>query len=101
MKILIYLSNIQKDYNYNVMKCIQENMNDETSRYLLLIIDSSLSQELLNYILEEINEENNLLKYNNITKDNNEKDYIELFTDKDNKKKEICSSWKFRIFVFS
>ena len=44
------------------MKCIQENINDDNSRYLLLITDSYLSQDLLNYILEEINEINNKLK---------------------------------------
>ena len=42
------------DNNYNVKKCIEENINDDTSRYLLLITDNSLSQALVNYILEEI-----------------------------------------------
>ena len=40
---------------YNLMKCLQDNINDDNSRYLLLITDSYLSQDLLNYILEEIN----------------------------------------------
>ena len=42
------------DFNYNIKQCLKENMNDEKSRYLLLITESYLSQELLNYILEEI-----------------------------------------------
>ena len=87
-----YLKDLKKNYSYNVMKCIQENMKDETSRYLLLITDSSLSQELLNYILEEINKENIELKNNNII-DNNERDCIELFNSKDNKKKEIFKKY--------
>ena len=50
------LNNINHDKNrYNVLKCIEDNINDENSRYLLLIIDNFFSQELLNYILEEIN----------------------------------------------
>ena len=42
------------DFNYNIKQCLKKNMNDEKSRYLLLITESYLSQELLNYILEEI-----------------------------------------------
>ena len=55
----------EKDYdlNYNVKLCLKENINDKNSRYLLLITENNLSQELLNYIFEEIyqdkNQENN------------------------------------------
>ena len=59
-KSYFYEGHEDKDLNnenkYNLMKCIQENINDDNSRYLLLITDSYLSQDLLNYILEEINE---------------------------------------------
>ena len=60
------LNSLKEDNQYNMMKCIKENMNDEASRYLLLITDSSLSHELLDYILEEIYEERDLSKKNNI-----------------------------------
>ena len=50
---IIYSKN--KNYNYNFKKCIQDNINDKDSRYLLLISDGHLSQELFNYIIEETN----------------------------------------------
>ena len=61
----------EKDYdlNYNVKLCLKENINDKNSRYLLLITENNLRQELLNYIFEEIyqdkNQENNEKKRNN------------------------------------
>ena len=47
-----YMNN--ENYSYNFFKCIQDNINDINSRYLLLINNGSISQELLNYILEDI-----------------------------------------------
>ena len=47
------------EFKYNVMECLKENLNDENSRYLLLITESNLSQELLNYILEDICQDKN------------------------------------------
>ena len=41
---------INQSYNYDFKKCIQDNINDINSRYLLLINNGNLSQELLNYI---------------------------------------------------
>ena len=41
------------------MQCLKDNINDENSRYLLLITESYFSQELLNYILEDICEDKN------------------------------------------
>ena len=53
--------NYKKDleFEYNVMQCLKDNINDENSRYLLLITESYFSQELLNYILEDICEDKN------------------------------------------
>ena len=87
------LNSLKEDNQYNMMKCIKENMNDEASRYLLLITDSSLSHELLDYILEEIYEERDLSKKNNIINENKEKDGIELFDNKNIKKKEIFKKY--------
>ena len=89
-----YLNNVEKDNNYNLMKCIQENINDENSRYLLLIPDSYLSQEILNTILEEIKENKNDFKsYNNyINVENKDKDGIEIFN-KNNLKKEMYKKY--------
>ena len=72
---------------YNLIKCLQENINDDKSRYLLLIIDGYFSQDLLNYLLEEINEKKNKIKNENnfINKEgieilNNENEEKERFT---------------------
>ena len=58
-----------KKYSYNFKKCIQDNINDKDSRYLLLINDGHLSQELFNYIIEEINNNRKNIKFGNEIKD--------------------------------
>jgi hypothetical protein len=89
-----YLNNIKKDNNYHIMKCIQENINDDKSRYLLLLTDSNLSQEILNIILEEIKENrNNFGNINNsINIEYEEKDGVEIFN-KNNLKKEMYKKY--------
>ena len=79
----------QKDnLNYDFMKCIQDNIIDMESRYLLLINDGHLCQELLNFILEDINE--NRKKMNTIVKNKENKEKgIELFEGQNTEKKEI------------
>ena len=62
-------NDLNNENKYNLMKCIQENINDENSRYLLLITDSYLSQDLLNYIIEEINEIKNKINNENEKKE--------------------------------
>ena len=94
-----FLNNINSDENkYNILKCIENNINDENSRYLLLIIDNCFSQELLNNILEEINEKRKLKMIKSENR-NNEKEGIELsnkkvITKKDFKKLYIGSKYK-------
>ena len=51
------------EFQYDVMKCLKENINDENSRYLLLITENYLSQELLNYILDDICQDKNKNKF--------------------------------------
>ena len=89
-----YLNNIKKDNNYNIMKCIQENINDDKSRYLLLSTESNLSQEILNIILEEIKENrNNFRNINNsVNIEYEEKDGVEIFN-KNNLKKEMYKKY--------
>ena len=42
------------DNNYDVMKCISENLFDQESRYLLLITKNSFDLDLINFIIDEI-----------------------------------------------
>ena len=79
---IIYSKN--KNYNYNFKKCIQDNINDKDSRYLLLINDGHLSQELFNYIIEEINDNRKHLNFEN--KDN---DKIQLFSCNEKEENEV------------
>ena len=76
------LSN-NNENKYNLMKCIQDNINDDNSRYLLLLTDSYLSQDLLNYILEEINliknKGNNAINSEGIEALNNSNERKEVF----------------------
>ena len=76
--------------NYDFMRCISDNINDIESRYLLLINDGHLCQELLNYILEDIKDNRNKTIINKIK--NNEKG-IELFDDNNAEKKEIVTKY--------
>ena len=71
----VNLNNIKIHNKYNVLKCIEDNINDKTSRYLLLIVDNNMSHELLDYILEKINEKKELSL---IKKDNQKKGDIKL-----------------------
>ena len=78
--------------NYDVKKCIEENINDYNSRYLLLITESSLSHELVNYILDEINRNNNETTINigndEINTNYQKLDSIKIFNNSFIKKKE-------------
>ena len=42
------------DKNYNVLRCIKENLFDKESRYLLLITKNNFDIELINFLIEEI-----------------------------------------------
>ena len=75
------------NHSYNFFKCIQDNINDINSRYLLLINNGNLSQELLNYILEDIIETKKKMNQGNVTK-NSEKEGIEFFGGEKSEKKE-------------
>ena len=81
---------INQNYNYDFKKCIQDNINDINSRYLLLINNGNLSQELLNYILEEINETRKIIniKSNDKSDKNKEKD-IQIFNNEISENKEV------------
>ena len=47
------------DNNYDIMRCISENLFDKESRYLLLITRNNLDLDLINFLLDEIIQKNN------------------------------------------
>jgi rhodanese-related sulfurtransferase len=49
--------NFQDNDNYEVLECIKDNIDDNLSRYLLVITKSSLSLFLIEYILKDKNKE--------------------------------------------
>ena len=80
------LDSINNIGKYDIFKCIKENINDNSSRYLLLINDSSLGKELVNNFLEEASKDK--VKSDKTT---NELDYkednkIEIISNKSIKK---------------
>jgi hypothetical protein len=44
-----------KNKQYELLDCLRNSLYDNESRYLLMISDSSLSKDILNYMLDEIN----------------------------------------------
>ena len=40
---------------YELLKCLKDSLFDNDCRYLLMISDSSMSRDILNYMLDEIN----------------------------------------------
>ena len=95
--------------NYDVRECIFRNLNDYTSRYLLLIADSNLSKELINFILDEFYENkfksdnntgNNIIKEENTSKKDEMDSSIQIINNSDDSKKEdfkkFLSGSKFR-----
>ena len=53
------------DNNYDIMKCISENLFDEESRYLLLITKNNLDLDLINFLIDEIIQKNSDKYMNN------------------------------------
>ena len=63
--------------NYDILTYLQENLYDNSSRYLLMILDSFVSQDILFYMLEEINNNSKKIdKMNN--KENENKNIINI-----------------------
>ena len=80
------INNINNIKRYDILKCIKENINDNSSRYLLLINDSSLGKELAISFLEEANK-NKVKGDMTINElDNKEDNKIEIVSNKKIKK---------------
>ena len=55
---------INVDKSYDVMRCIRENIFDKDSRYLLLITRNNFDLELINFLIDELNKQNNNINNN-------------------------------------
>ena len=66
--------NIKTD-EYNVMECIQKNIEDIQSRFLLIVAKESLSPVLIRYVLEKNHKEYNFLKGSQLEGDINNQSY--------------------------
>ena len=49
--------------DFGIVKCIKNNLSDDDSRYLLLIMKSNLSQYLILNIIKDVREENKVIYY--------------------------------------
>ena len=63
----IFFRNNQYANEYNILKCIKNNIIDESSRNILLVLENYISKDLINYILKDKYEQNIL---NEINEDN-------------------------------
>ena len=68
--------NATADNEYDVKKCINENLNDNNSRYLLIITKSSVSEFLIKSILKTLNKKDIFYIGSNFENDNKEESYI-------------------------
>ena len=53
-----FIQNYQYNSEYNILKCIKNNINDESSRFILLVLENYISKDLFNYLLKDIYEQN-------------------------------------------
>ncbi len=67
--------NFFENIEYNLEKALIDNINDQDSRYLLLITNSSTSDFLIEYILKKINKVYTLLIGSQFTNDIFQKNY--------------------------
>ena len=65
-----YVPNINEINEYDVMNCIKNNIQDPTSRYLLIITKSSISHFLITLILDNLNKKHTFYYGSNFEEDN-------------------------------
>ena len=88
-----YLNKDNECNKYNILKCIEDNINDESSRYLLLIIDNYFGLNLVNNILDKI--------YDEKSKQNEERIGLELIGEKSLQKLGCGDSKKIKYYTGS
>jgi len=91
------INNIKK---YDILKCIKENINDKSSRYLLLINDSSLGKELVNSFLEEVNKDKSKCDKATNELDYKEDNKIEIISNNSTKKVDYKKYYSGSKFIY-
>ena len=75
--------NIIKDkISFNILDCLKDNIKDNNSRYLLIIIESSMSLHLLSYIMQKLKKNYIFYSGSQLTEDVNEEKYNEKLLNK-------------------
>ena len=80
----LYIENA-KNYNnnsFNVFDCLKDNIKDNNSRYLLIIMESSMSLHLLNYIMQKLKKKYIFYSGSQLKEDINQKKYNEKLLNK-------------------
>ena len=76
-----FLKNNNKCTNeYNILKYIKNNINDESSRYLLLVLDNFMSKDFFNFIIQDLYDQNYQI-------DKNEKSNLNIINEENNNEK--------------
>ena len=71
------------NYNlYNVFDCLKDNIKDNNSRYLLIIMESSMSIHLLSYIMQELEKKYIFYSGSQLKDDLNKEKYVEKLLNK-------------------
>ena len=75
--------------NYDILTYLQENLYDNSSRYLLMILDSFVSQDILFYMLEEINNNSQKIDIKNNKENKNKINIKKIEGDSEDEEEEI------------
>ena len=80
-----FYKDISKNYNnngFNTFDCLKDNIKDNNSRYLLIIMESSMSLHLLSYIMQELNKKYVFYSGSQLNEDLNKEKYNEKLLNK-------------------
>ena len=76
------LSIIKDKISFNILDCLKDNIKDNNSRYLLIIIESSMSLHLLSYIMQKLKKKYIFYSGSQLKEDINEEKYNEKLLNK-------------------
>ena len=77
-----YKGNEKNNNSFNVFDCLEDNIKDRNSRYLLIIMESSMSIHLLSYIMKKLNKKYVFYSGSQLKEDINQQKYNEKLLNK-------------------